>query len=417
MIIILLFLPFIFGFVIQFLGLPDIIKYICDLAWLFLLLLIFVQKRNEIYEIKKIRSYVILFLISTFLVYLFNYQSVLYYAWGIRNTFRFYVAFIAFAMFLKKYDIDDFLSLIDKAFWINAAICLVQYFVFGINQDYLGGIFGVEVGSNGYMNNFFVIVASKSVISYLNKTETLRQSLPKLAMILFISALAELKFFYVEFLVIVALAIVMTDFSWRKLSVAIFTVVGSIMAIYLLISLFPEFSDSFTLEAMYESAVSLSGYTGKGELNRLTTLPVISEIFLDTPAKRLFGLGLGNCDTASFSFLNTPFYEKYGWLRYNWFSTSFVFLEMGYIGLFFYFAFFVIIYFMIKKIEKRNKAIKSYCQISSIIAVCCVLVSIYNVALRTEAGYMMYFMLAIPFALDRNTNKSTKNNFKQESPL
>ena len=49
---------------------------------------------------------------------------------------------------------------------------MLQYFVFGLERDYLGGIFGSEKGVNGYTIIFFIIIISKSLILYMSKKES-----------------------------------------------------------------------------------------------------------------------------------------------------------------------------------------------------------------------------------------------------
>ena len=44
-------------------------------------------------------------------------------------------------------------------FWINFVLTFVEFFVFGINQDLLGGIFGLVIGVNQYTNLYFVIIS------------------------------------------------------------------------------------------------------------------------------------------------------------------------------------------------------------------------------------------------------------------
>jgi len=47
--------------------------------------------------------------------------------------------------------------------------------------------------------------------------------------------------------------------------------------------------------------------------------------------------------------------------------------------------------------SKKDNAVKEYGQIALIAAVLCIMLGIYDSSLRTEAGYMMYFVLSFPF--------------------
>ena len=50
----------------------------------------------------------------------------------------------------------------------------------------------------------------------------------------------------------------------------------------------------------------------------------------------------------------------------------------------------------------------------TIFAICCILIAIYNSSLRMEAGYMAYFVLALPFVESAKPQGDVvENNLKQ----
>ncbi len=395
--------PFSFGFLNDLIGLPNAVKYLMDIAWISLIVLAVMNLNRKRVFIERssafIYIYPIAFLLLTFVVYLFNFQSPLYYLWGLRNNFRFYVAFLAFVLFLKRDDVNGFLKIFDGLFWLNFIVCIFQYAVMGINQDYLGGVFGTEKGGNGYLNIFLVIVVVKSIVFYLNKKENLWSMLSKCLASLLIVALAEIKFFYVEFVFILIVSVLISNFSFRKITLLISGIIGIVLAIGLLEIIFPYFIDFFSIEEMILSA-SKGGYSGAKQVNRLSAIPIISEKFFDTPLEKLFGFGLGNCDGSAYEFLTTPFYTQYSYMRYQWFSTAFLYLETGFVGLTAYFGFFVLIFFYSLK-QKRNLPGDTHgimlCQISAIISVMASLITVYNSSLRTEAAYILFFVLSFAF--------------------
>lgn len=400
---VLILFPFALGTLNDLLGLPYGLRYILDVVWLLLVPMLFVNQRL----IRRSKTGTLLawgavFLLYTLLSYTLNFQSPLYYLWGVRNNFRYYVVFIAFAAFLTLDDIETCLDLFDKLFWIDIVISLFQFFVLDFEQDYLGGIFGTEIGCNGYTNIFFLIVVTKSVVFYLGKKESMGTCISKCVAALLVAALAELKFFFVEFLMVIALAVLFANFTWRKLLIVVGGVSAAFVGAYLITYFFPIYVDWFTLEWILEVATASRGYTSQGDLNRLTAIGSINDLWLKTWDQRLFGLGLGNCDTSSYEFLNTPFFRQNGDMHYSWISYAHMYLECGWIGLIFYIGFFVCVYFAIQRIEKRGgRHIRQYCQITKIMAVMCVMLAIYNASLRAESGYMVYFVLAIPFALEK----------------
>lgn len=395
---ILLLLPFLFAAASQLLGLPFGLEILCDAAAVFLLVLVSIQRREWPRANKLLLTWVCLFAIYTLVGYLIHFQSVFYYIWGLRNNFRFYIAFFAFMLFIKEDRVAAYWRLFDALFWINSLICLFQYYVLGYKGDHLGGLFGIEKGSNGYLNIFLVIICVRAVVYYLNRQENLWLCVAKCGMALYLAALSELKFFYVEFLMIVALALLISRFSWRKLAVIIGTAIGLPAAVMLLGVLFPNFANFFSLDFFLETALADRGYTSSGDLNRLNSIGRISELFLKSFPQQLFGLGLGNADVGGPAIFTTPFFGQYSYLHYSWLSLAFLFLETGYIGLTFFFGFFALLYVQAGKIAKTADAYrKSWCQIAMILAACCVVIAVYNNSLRVESGYMVYFVLALPF--------------------
>jgi hypothetical protein len=286
---------------------------------------------------------------------------------------------------------------------------LVQY-ARDFRFDFLGGIFGTNIGCNSYSNIFMMIVVTKSLVYCFNRKESLALCLAKCFTALLVAALAELKFFFAEFLMIAAMVFCMTRFSVRKVLVILAAGVGVLVGIAILTQLYPHFADAFVPKNFIQIATSTKGYTMEGDFNRLTAIAGVNEQFLLNPVDRLFGLGLGNCDTSSFAFLETPFATAHSdRTHYNWFSTSFIYLETGYIGLFLFFGFYAAVYYCAHRMEKQNGNLL-YCQITKVMALNCVLLGIYNSSLRTEAGYLVYFTLALPFMKPAKLPESVGNN-------
>lgn len=403
MIAAILFMPFLFGTLFELIGLPTALKYILDVMWILLSVLIVINFAKSVFAPSKqmwmIFAWCFGFFLFAAVTYFFHYQSLFYLAWGIRNNFRFYVFFAAAAIFLNRNMAKNCLKIFDVLFWICFAVCLVQFFLLGKNQDHLGGVFGVELGCNCYINIFFVIVIIKSAVYYLNKKERFVMFLLKSAAAISVAAMAELKFFFVEYAVILLMAILLSGLSARKLIVAVLGTVGVFVGVHITFVLFPEFANIDSIDNILKMLTE-GGYGFDEALNRFTTIPVISSKFLTTAFLKLFGLGLGNCDTASYDFINTPFYEQNSFLRYNWFSTAFTYLETGAIGLLFTVGFFVLVFCFALHFNRRSAHgtdEKLFSQIAAIAATVCVLIFVYDCSLRTEACYIMYFVLALPF--------------------
>ena len=150
---------------------------------------------------------------------------------------------------------------------------------------------------------------------------------------------------------------------------------------------------------------SKKGYTFTNDINRLSALTISWNKFLNTWPQKLFGLGLGNCDYSSnFDFLTTPFYAENSDLNYTWFSSSFMMLETGMVGLGLYLYFFIRVYWSARIVQKGEQQAPVHCQLARIVALLAPVLIVYNSSLRMECGYMLYFVLAMPFMKKRSEN-------------
>lgn len=190
-------------------------------------------------------------------------------------------------------------------------------------------------------------------------------------------------------------AMLMTKFSWRKLIAFVCIAILMMFAGSILTVIFGE-SNELSIQRIFELLTS-DTYASAEDLGRVSAIPTISKKILTNWFDKLFGMGIGNCDTSTFAICNTPFFQRYEHLHYSWFSSAFLFLETGYIGLLLNLLFYVlVIVFAVKQLKKQESE-PLYCKMSVIFAIICIILTFYNSALRKEVGYMAYFVLALPF--------------------
>lgn len=385
-------------FLTDILHVSSMIKYTIDFAWIMLMIITGLSKKKiEDPQLAKIMRVVLLFILLTIVGLVLEYQSVLYCLWGMRNNIRFFVFFMMCAMILKRDTADSCMRLLDKLFYINLAVTLYQVFVVKAHQDRVGGIFGASRGCNAYTNIYLMIIVAWHLFRYMNKEESIRKCLVTCFLSLLIAALAELKIFFFEFMIIAFCAMLMTRFSSRKIWIIVGSAVGVVVSIEILKRRFLFFADWFSLDRVLESAFN-RGYTGGNDVNRLSSLIISGTRFLDTWPKKLLGLGLGNCDYSSrFEFLTTPFYKSYESLNYAWFSSSFLLLETGRLGLAVYSYFFIRVYEGVRTVERNERQSTVYSQMAKTMALMALPLIVYNGSLRMECAYMLFFVLAMPF--------------------
>ncbi len=233
------FLPFVCPFLMEFIGLSSLVRYIMDICWVMLLVLLTLNPGKRVH-IRRFSYWIGAFLVYAVVSYLFQFQSPLYLLWGIRNNFRFYVFFVAVACFLRTQDRDRYMHYLDVLFWINATASALQFFIWDYKGDHVGGLFGVLNGANGYTNIFLVIYLAKTMIWLLSRQESSMSSYMKIVVCLVLAAFAELKFFFIEAVVIICAVVFLSGFTFRKLFFLLFSFIALFIGVNVLVIIFPE---------------------------------------------------------------------------------------------------------------------------------------------------------------------------------
>lgn len=395
MMLFIFFFPASQAFLTELLPIPDAIKFLCDGFLVLLLLKLFSQRFTKIDNYSMPFVVIVdLFFFITLVGYLFNYQSVFYYLWGLRNNIRMFVAFFAFAYLADWEDAKGWIKALDVLFVINFAVVILQYFS-GYGQDYIGGIFGTSKGCNGSLLIFLCIVFAKTILSFMRGEEKMSKCIFVSVASLLVSTLSELKMFFILFILILFMASFMTAHSIKKTLFFAFGAVLVVLFSTLLTVLYKDFTDFLSFDSLIK-ALTDTGYATDEDIGRFTALPVISQRFLPGFFRKLFGLGLGNCDSSSLSMFNTPFFESHQTVHYSYFSYAFLFLETGFVGLALYASFFVASFFVSRKLKKLEMADEFACQMSIILSVISLILLVYNSSLRMEIGFMLFFVLALP---------------------
>lgn len=379
--------------------LPSVITYVTDIL---LVLSLFFCLKKVSWKIKK-TNYLLLYIIilmiitNTLIGAIVNGVSPLLYIWGFRNSMRFYLFFVVCTVLLRTKDIYGIIKLLKVFFWINVLVCSYQYFVLHLFGDYIGGIFGTIQGCNGYLNVFLMINWAIILGEYSQKKVSLIKLVVVAITCAYVASIAELKVVYIEMIIMVGVCFLMMKPSLKTLGLIICLIFGSIIGIKILMTVSPE-----SLELIFDVEsrtryLAGNGYTNSGDLNRFTALSSIHEMFFkDSFVGNLFGFGMGNCDTSSYTFLQSDFFIKYEYLHYRWFSHAWIYLEQGILGILGSISFFVSMIILLIK-DKRYTEMKEWHISVIIISVFSMINLIYNSTLQTEASYLLAFICAIPF--------------------
>ena len=280
----------------------------------------------------------------------------------------------------------------------------------GLKQDRVGGVFGH--GNGNALCIFCVIVCSYAILIYLNKKEGLFFILFCIISSLILAALAEEKFLFIEIIIVFILDLAMSKKSFTKLAIVpiFFLLVQQGLQFFEVI--FPGISEGLT-SINYMEQYAKASWLGSYYIPRIGSYSYISnKIFHNNTFYNLFGFGMGNCDTSSFSFLQSYYYNKYGYMNYRWIFQQWTIMEEGIIGFWCFIALFVIIILYLMKIRKKFMG-KSKCIIdtSIITAVISIMTMWVNNTLKVDTAYIPYFVIASGFICYK-TLLETKVNAK-----
>lgn len=159
--------------------------------------------------------------------------------WGSRNVYRFVLFFSSCVVLLEKKDVARFQAAFPKIYVINAIIAIFQYFVLGLKGDYIGGLFGTIQGCNGALTIFLNIALSYFIAGYLSGNEKLSKIIVYSILYFLVAALSETKGNYIFFVLIVAVALLVSKKSLKTFGIICVAFVSVGAGIYFLNKYFP----------------------------------------------------------------------------------------------------------------------------------------------------------------------------------
>ena len=385
-------------------GISTSVIYVIDFINICLLVSIVGKKVWKQYFPLLVSYFIIVFLGMG--IAIFNYAqwegNLLFSIIEIRSMVRFPIFFLACVICLDEITIKKIFRILTVFFYVNSVYILYQYVTYHppgvwMRGDLLNGFFGTTTGGNTYVNVLMICVVSYWLCQWSQKKCSLYKFVVPLMISVAIAALIELKMYFIEVAIIYIWYIVTQKKSIKVILQNVVVIVITIMvgsfALQYMYEEYPWFRDTMSLAGLFTMATS-GGYSNEMDLNRLTGIfTVASDIFKYNPFDVLFGIGLGNGSVLSIGNSMTSFAKMYAGIHYSWFSAVYLFVQTGAIGLISYI--FTFVYFFIKK--KKNASFSSMSQVLSILAI---LLLFYGEALKTDAGYFVYFAIACGFVYE-----------------
>lgn len=375
---------------------PKWFSYLLDINMLLLssitLLLVIQRKLDK--RIIVMLGIIIGVLIFQSIYSLFRGNNLILIIWGIRNFYRLPLFIIYCTIFLKRQDFDKILQIIKYCFYINAALITFQWLILKGNQDYLNGLFGYARGGNGPLNLMLIIVMSYSILKILNDEK--KWEVINILLVFYIATIVELKIVFIEAVVILVGAVLLSKRSKKTIYLVIACAVAILISIQILGLLYPDFKNFLNINFLISEYVH-KGYGTYDNISRVNAIPRINEQFFNSWKDLLFGLGLGSGQYSAY--FESALYAQYGQrITWSWFTHASLFLEAGIVGLVLYYG--ILIYIVSAGVNIRRKVFRGSIQkdnieLAVIIALCGMLLIMYDATISLEPGcYLMGFILS-----------------------
>lgn len=385
---------------IDALNAPQYIVFLTDIINALLCLYMLRFPKTLFYEndTKLFHQILEIYIVYLFIDALLNLVPLPMFIWGCRKLLRGLLYFFACIRFLE---FEDYIKFLDNMFIlqiVNVVLSLYQFFVLGLVQDNLGGIFGTASGCNALSNLFFCVLDTYYIFLYLRDRRALKKLVFVLVSSLLLAALAELKAFFLEFAVIVILVLLVTRFSFKK----ILLIVGSIFGLSLSLKVFAKYFPGFySRMTTLKDFLQIASDVGTGyNISRSGAFQEINNYFFNYSMRyELLGYGLGGCETSPFEFLTSDFYKAYGSFNYVWLGHAITYLETGALGTVLALAFFLLIGCYSLKLRRQYKEFEYELCFSFVFSMIVIVNFFYNNFIRADIQYFVYFILAFPFVI------------------
>lgn len=333
--------------------------------------------------------------------------------YGMYKYFRGFIYFFCTVALTNDKGELTAIRLYEKIYYINIIFVLFEYFILHLNQDLIGGIFGIIVGVNQYINFFFVIILVYIIVNLLYGTTKYarKKYLFFIVGMLAISAIAEIKYFYLEFLILLAFCLLLSKQKFKAMLIVVISLAGIGFFYKFLIIQFPEFATlaSELFHGGLTRLVSLQRhYSTDYDIGRAVVFSYSNNYFLKTLVNRLFGLGMGAITSSSF--VDNSFWCINQATHYDLFYTAYLYIEQGIIGFVIFCSFFAvnIIYGIISVIKNNNK----YATMLIMANIGMILVFVYNMSIHSQLCFAGYYFVAVLLRKCINHNQTIRRKAK-----
>lgn len=370
--------------------LPNIIYYVVEILLLLIIikLLFFKRKKVELpYWYNKYKLMLVIMLIVSIISMILNRENIINFFYGVRVHYKFLIIPLIFP-YLNINDEEKKCCInIFKIFmFIQIPIVVIQNKL-GYIGDNQGGWFG-DGGTSILAINLtltFILLLDEYM---RKKTKLLSISIFTL-LVFVISALAEIKLLFLTIPVILISVIILNRLTIKNIIITIIIIISLGTAYEQFIKIYPVYKDFLSQERLNEYLYS-SGYSGDGTVNRFSSLQFINDNMHNNVGVKLFGVGIGNASPSNISIFQGEYYKKYEESKYYRFWISYVYSEVGILGIIVYLI--IINYLLFICLKNKSKCRN----IGISMFILFIITSVYNQGiLVNEIGIPFWILLTI----------------------
>jgi len=371
---------------------PGMIQYLNDLAWIFLLFFIFRRGVFSTFKKNGCRIIPIILVAHLFLCYLsscLNLVSPFLIIWASRNSLRFFVFYVATVMYFDKLDIEKMFNSFFYLQIISFILTMYQYYILGLKQDSVGGIFGH--GNGAALNIFQIMVFIYYLCGFLCKKQPLYKLIIIFITSFLISVFAEEKVFFL-YIAISLLGVILI--SKPSVKTCLILILAFLFVPYGLTMM----ADTNGFSVSFFSAEKLMEYgNGAYGISRIDPFSQINRLFFhDNIFYNLFGIGFGGAEVCAMAdVFNSDFGRQYVHLQYIDFVHQKKFIETGYLGFGTFVLFIVVHSYLAIKTKLRTKSSDYKINYAIIFPIVCIVSCWMSGSLIFNDGYIPFWGLAV----------------------
>lgn len=379
------------------------VEYIIDalnVVLLCIIILKLVKTKKIVAQINKVLIFIVLFFLYCLVQAMITGPNIILFLWALRNHFRFLIIFISACVFWNMKDIENIFNVFYKCLMLNVVIISIQ-FAMGYRGDYLGGTFGLDKNCNAITNIFLCMMVIYGILGRLYKVVETKITLSILLASVYWAALAEIKIFYVELVVITIIIMLLvkgrayTKLKWISMLIIVF-VVGVLALAYA----FPE-QVAFITNPKNIIWYLQNVHGGAHGFGRTTAISITNDVFFNNNILlKVFGIGIGNAEVMNIGAVSiaSNFYNTYSIYAYFGYFHAMVYIELGVIGLIWYFLFWSKYVLLSLKNRRRSNYYKMWMEFSIVFSVCIMINALKDSTLRISiSGYLAFILMAIPY--------------------